>query len=380
MRELKILAVVVFFSLLTYYLVEPYAHHQMHKQVDLKGDEIHNESHNFIYDGTSEAEAIATKLSNLAYEPTKVKNEIEEYKDLLDNAKGKAKEKLKKSIISAQKRLEAIPEDIKIAKALESKKKIFWEEVVLTSKIDGNIASGETLFSNCTVCHNGANINMGGVIPPSLEHAGAIYDKNYLIALIKDPAMASNVDHKYADTSLHPMGSIKYTVSDKQAIADVVAYILDKKAGEVTPKEAFDEACVRCHAMRYAKITQLGDTPKFKHEKDALAYKIKVIDEQDSVAKYMGKLPPDLSIMIRARGEHFMETFIENPQSQLPGTSMPRVGLSHEGYEKVKEYLEEIGDPSKHKREAVGPWVIGFFILFTILAYLWKQYQWRELH
>jgi len=27
-----------------------------------------------------------------------------------------------------------------------------------------------------------------------------------------------------------------------------------------------------------------------------------------------------------------------------------------------------------------GPWVIGFFILFTILAYLWKESQWRDLH
>jgi ubiquinol-cytochrome c reductase cytochrome c1 subunit len=38
MRELKILAVVVFFSLLTYYLVEPYAHHQMHMKVDANGE------------------------------------------------------------------------------------------------------------------------------------------------------------------------------------------------------------------------------------------------------------------------------------------------------------------------------------------------------
>jgi ubiquinol-cytochrome c reductase cytochrome c1 subunit len=169
-------------------------------------------------------------------------------------------------------------------------------------------------------------------------------------------------------------------MSDNQQIADVVAYILAHKAGEVTPKEAYMEACVRCHAVRYGKLTQLGDTPAFKFEKDALAHKIKVIDEQDAVKAYMGKLPPDLSMIIRARSEHFMETFIENPQSQLPGTSMPRVGLNHEGYEKVKAYLTEVGDPSKEKREALGPIVIGFFILFSLLALLWKKSQWRDLH
>jgi ubiquinol-cytochrome c reductase cytochrome c1 subunit len=222
--------------------------------------------------------------------------------------------------------------------------------------------------------------NMGGVIPPSLEHAGALYDKNYLIALLKDPAMASNVDHKYKDTMTHPMGSIKSMMADDQQIADVVAYLKAKKAGEVTTKEAFDEACGRCHAMRYAKTTQLGDTPKFKYKKDELAYKIKVIDEQDAVKKYMGKLPPDLSIIIRARSEHFLETFVENPQSGLPGTSMPRVGLTHEGYEKVKTYLEEVGDPSKPKREELGPKVLLFFLVFTALAFLWKKSTWKGHH
>ena len=221
---------------------------------------------------------------------------------------------------------------------------------------------------------------MGGVIAPNLDHAGAIYDKNYLIALIKDPAMASNVDHKYADTSMHPMGSIKYTVSDNQQIADVVAYMQAHKAGEISPKETFKEACVRCHAMRYDKMTQLGETPKFKHEKDALAHKIKVLEEQDLVKAYMGNLPPDLSMIIRARGGHFMETFIANPQGQLKGTSMPRVGLNQEGYDKVEAYLTAIGDPSKPQREAIGPWVIGFFFIFSILAFLWKKHQWRDLH
>jgi ubiquinol-cytochrome c reductase cytochrome c1 subunit len=82
------------------------------------------------------------------------------------------------------------------------------------------------------------------------------------------------------------MGSIKYTVSDNQQIADVVAYMLEKKAGEVTPKEVFTEACVRCHAVRYSKTTQLGDTPKFKFKKDALAHEIKVIEEQDMVNSF----------------------------------------------------------------------------------------------
>ena len=328
MRELKIAAVVVAFSLLTYYLVEPYAHHEMHKKVDAQGVEIKIESHGFTYDGSDD-------------------------------------------VVEAERKGDA---------TLAQKKKAFWAEVADISKLKGDATAGEAGFALCLGCHTGTGTNMGGVVPPSLDHAGKIYDKNYLIALLKDPAMASNVDHKYADTMMHPMGSIKSMMSDNQQIADVVAYMLEKKAAEVTPKEAYTEACMRCHALRYANMTQLGETPAFKQEKEALAYQIKVLDEQDAIKAYMGKLPPDLSMIIRARGEHFMETFIENPQSQLAGTSMPRVGLNHEGYEKVKEYLTEVGDPSKKARENLGPWVIGFFVLFALLAFLWKKYQWRELH
>ncbi|HFD14630.1 MAG TPA: c-type cytochrome [Epsilonproteobacteria bacterium] len=358
MRELKIVAIVVFFSLLTYYLVEPYAHSQMHKHV---------ESHHFIYTGETDIEEYVNKIKN-------AKNKIEE------NTEQLKKEKDEKIIVSLKEEIVSLKESIPTLKKKEDEKKSFWSTIKTIATLEGNVTTGETGFSMCLGCHNGSGINMGGSIPPDLNHAGTLYNKNYLIALIKDPAMASNVDHKYDDTMMHPMASVKTMFIDDQSIADVVAYLMTKKAGETTPKEAYEDACGRCHAMRYVKLTQLGVTPKFKHEKDALAYKIKVIDEQDAVKAYMGKLPPDLSMMIRARSEHFMETFVENPQSQLPGTSMPRTGLSEEGYAKVKAYLEEVGDPSKPKREAVGPWILGFFFIFTILAFLWKKSMWKDLH
>jgi ubiquinol-cytochrome c reductase cytochrome c1 subunit len=320
-KELKILGVVAAFTLLLYWGVEPFAHSQMHKHV---------EGHGLVYDGKADIE-----------EASKDKKEA---------------------------------------------KKKFWADVKRISALKGDATAGEATFGMCAGCHMDGATNMGGVTPPSLDHAGAIYDKNYLIALIKDPAMASNVDHKYKDTSTHPMGGIKAMVSADQDIANVVAYIKAKKAGHVTPKEAYKEACGRCHANRYGKLTQLGEIPKTKsniktgQNLDRMKYDQKVATEQNALADYLGKLPPDLSIMFRARSEHFLHTFIENPQSQLTGTAMPRVGLSHEGMEKVMEYLEETGDPSKPARDALGPYVLIFFIIFTILAYLWKQYQWKELH
>ncbi len=320
-KELKILGIVAAFTLVLYWGVEPFAHSQMHKHV---------EGHGLVYDGTADIE-----------EASKDKKEV---------------------------------------------KKKFWADVKKIAALKGDAKAGEATYAMCAGCHMEGATNMGGVTPPSLEHAGAIYDKNFLIALIKDPAMATNVDHKYKDTATHPMGGVMSMVSSDQDIANVVAYLKEKKAGEVTPREAYKEACGRCHANRYAKLTQLGEIPKTKsniktgQDIEKMKYDQKVAEEQAALADYLGKLPPDLSIIYRARSEHFLDTFIENPQSQLPGTAMPRTGLNHEGMEKVMAFLEETGDPSAPARAALGPWVLLFFVIFTILAYLWKQSHWRDLH
>ncbi len=310
-KELKILAVVIFFTLLTYWGVEPFAHGEMHKHVEGKG---------FAY------------------------------ADLKSSGK------------------------------------------------TGDATKGKELVMGagaCTGCHGIKAADVAapmdastaaasyGVNPPDLSTAGALYDEKFLAALIKNPAHALNVEHKFEPDSgrTHPMASFFGGGGDMdQEIADMVAYLKSIAPKEVSNKKAFEDACGRCHAMRYAKWTQLGETPKFKYEKDTLAYKVKVLEYQDSLKAYMGKLPPDLSIMIRARGHHFLETFVENPQSQLPGTSMPRVGLTPEGYEKVEAYLEEIGDPSKPARESLGWKVMLFFGVFSILAYLWKKSMWKDLH
>lgn len=323
MKELKIFGIVVIFTLVLYWGVEPFAHSQMHK---------YSEYLHLNYDGSA---------------------------------------------------------DIKECPAAKKEmKKAFWADVEKIAALKGDVKAGEATYAMCASCHMGAaSVNMGGVTPPSLEHAGTIYDKKFLIALIKDPAIATNVDHKYPNgTMAHPMGSITTMVNKPQDIANVVAYLKAKKAGEVTPKEAFTEACGRCHANRYGHLTQLGEIPKTKsniktgQDIDAMKYKEKVATEQASLAEYLGTLPPDLSIMIRARSEHFLHTFIENPQSQLAGTAMPRTGLNKEGMEKVFAYLEKTGDPSKPLREETGPKVLLFFLIFAILAFLWKKSMWKGHH
>ncbi|WP_373071257.1 c-type cytochrome [Sulfurimonas sp.] len=312
MKELKILAVVVFFTLLTYFLVEPYAHSQMHKHVESEG---------FAY------------------------------KDLPELTK------------------------------------------------TGDAAKGQELImsAGCAGCHSIDAANMPapmdgvmaaqsyGVNPPDLSNAGAIYEAKFLADLIKNPAHALKVEHKYTPESgkMHPMVPFYGMGGDlDQEVADIVAYLrsIAVKPEEVTPAMAFENACGRCHSVGYENWTQLGTKPKFKHKKDSLAYDIKVMEYQDSLKAYMGKLPPDLSMYYRSRSEHFLSTFIENPQSQLAGTAMPRVGVTAESAEKVIEYLADSADTKRHERHQIGLYVMAFMFIFAIFAVLWKKQVWRDLH
>ena len=312
-KEPLILVVVIVFTLLTYYLVEPFAHSQMHKHIESEG---------FAY----------------ADLPT------------------------------------------------------------LTKK--GDAARGADLVMGagaCIGCHSIKVAGMPapmdavsaaaayGVNPPDLSNVGVVYDSKFLNDLIKNPAHALMVEHAFDMNKgqMHPMVPFYGAGGDiDQETADMVAYLqsIAVKAEELTPAMAFETACGRCHAVRYEKWTQIGETPRFKFEKDALAEKIKVLEYQDSLTKYMGKLPPDLSMYIRSRGEHYISTFVENPQNYLAGTAMPRVGVTAHSAEKVIEYLEDSGDTKRHERESLGMYVMLYMLIFVIFAILWKKQVWRDLH
>ena len=312
MKELKILAVVVFFTLVTYWLVEPFAHGQMHKHVDSK---------HFEY-----ADLPALKKDGDATRGA----------DLVMNAGCAGCHSI--------------------------------EAAGMPAPMDANMAAASY-----------------GVNPPDLSNAGAIYDAKFLADLIKNPAHALNVEHKFDEAAgkMHPMVPFYGMGGDiDQEIADMVSYLqsIAVKVEDVTPAMAFENACGRCHQVRYENWTQIGTKPTFKNKVDGMKFDINVVEYQDSLKKYMGKLPPDLSMYFRSRNEHYLSTFMEDPQSQLAGTAMPRVGVTAHSAEKVIEYLENSADTKHEERSEVGVNVMIFSLIFAIFALLWKKQVWRDLH
>lgn len=244
------------------------------------------------------------------------------------------------------------------------------------SNLKGNVANGEVLVtSNCTACHsikskgfpqvmdNVSSAGAYGVVPPDLSTAGYLYQKDFLISFIKDPAKATKVSHKFQDGRVHPMPG--YGWMQPQEIADMVAYLKSIKPKEMSNKEVYSDACQRCHAIKYADMLK-GTMASFTPDAD--------------IKKYMGKLPPDLSQMIRSRGHNYLETFINDPQKHLEGTAMPRVGLTKEAQEQVVTYLEEVGDSKKAERNSLGYKFLIYLVIFAIFAWLWKVSIWRKIH
>jgi ubiquinol-cytochrome c reductase cytochrome c1 subunit len=281
MKEIKILLVVVFFTLLTYWGVEPFAHSQMHPHV-----------------------------SDADYTFSDIKEDVGQ----------------------------------------------------------GNAANGKELVAqNCTACHaiesqgiaapmdDATSAMSYGVVPPDLSTAGLLYSDKYLAAFIKNPAKASKVEHKFEGDKTHPMPSYDWMPAEQ--IADMVAYFNSIAPSSVTNKQAFEDACGRCHDMKYAGLKANSD-----------------------VTSYMGKTPPDLSMYIRSRSYDHLHKFINDPQKLLKGTAMPRVGLTQEAEKQVVTYLEEVGDSKKAERESLGISFLIYSVIFAIFAYLWKVQIWRKVH
>ena len=342
MRELKILAVVIVLTLITYWGVEPFAHSQMHPHVSPA---------NFNF-------AAADKES--------AKEGIEKAEKALAEAE---KAGVEKAIHSAKTDLEA-------KKTFEKEINDFWASNEESIKATGDVANGETLVTtNCTACHSIEskgfpqimdNASAGaayGVTPPDLGTAGKLYTKEYLVAFVKNPALASKTSHKFVDGKVHPMPG--YDWMPAQDVADIVAYLQSIAPKEMTNKEVFHDACQRCHDIKYADMK--GKT-------------MSSFTAHSDIKAYMGKLPPDLSQYIRSRGHEYLDTFINDPQKQLEGTSMPRVGLTEESQKQVISYLEEVGDSKKVQREELGPKFLIYLVVFAIFAFLWKASKWRDVH
>jgi ubiquinol-cytochrome c reductase cytochrome c1 subunit len=203
----------------------------------------------------------------------------------------------------------------------------------------------------------------------------------------------------------------------------------------------FTSYCLGCHSLKYERWSRLGADLKIPAEvleKDLLPPGAKATDYIQThmpaadAETWFGKAPPDLSLMVRARGKdyiyQFLATFYVDPTRQtgvnnlrLPTTAMPDVLSELEGLKaavfrteahpggaagsepafdhfeplapgrmSLAEYdgfvrdtvnfLDYVSEPTQLERRQLGVWVVLFLLLFTWLAWLVKREYWKDVH
>jgi cytochrome c1 len=166
--------------------------------------------------------------------------------------------------------------------------------------------------------------------------------------------------------------------------------------------------CLGCHNLRfvrYGDLTQLGFNPqsleRLRQGKDA-GEALKTELTPDMLRDSFGLVPPDLSLMARARdgGPRYiyglLTGFYQKPDGSVdnrvfPGVKMPDVlGISGvqdpvqraalEGQARdVAAFLAWSADPHAGERRRLGGYVLAYLGLLTVMLYLSKRRIWQRL-
>jgi ubiquinol-cytochrome c reductase cytochrome c1 subunit len=201
----------------------------------------------------------------------------------------------------------------------------------------------------------------------------------------------------------------------------------------------FVNYCLSCHSAKYQRYNRMAkdlgltedeviNNLMFTTDKIGDTMNISMITEQGKA--WFGNPPPDLSVLIRARGVDYIYTYLrsfyldENRPFGVNNTVFPDVAMPHvlwelqgtqkavyktekdangnehevfEGFEPVtpgtlsaEEYdqvardltafLSYVGEPIQMQRKAMGKWVLLFIAVFFVLAYLLKKEYWKDIH
>lgn len=196
----------------------------------------------------------------------------------------------------------------------------------------------------------------------------------------------------------------------------------------------FMNYCSGCHSAKYVRFNSMADDLEltedhlinnlmFNAEKTFETIETSML--ADDAERWLGRAPPDLSLMARARTTdytfNFLKGFYLDPGSPsgvdnriLPGTAMPHVLWELQGFQTgvfieddhgmtvfghfeplttgsmsaeefdsfvrdTVNFLEYISEPMRSTRRFLGFWVLGFLAIFWVFASLLKKQIWKDV-
>ncbi len=203
------------------------------------------------------------------------------------------------------------------------------------------------------------------------------------------------------------LSSFSVTAWANEAKLEKVEVETDVKSVE-RGAETMMGACHSCHSMKYIHYRDLVtfgmDKQKvemWRGDQPLDAGVMAQMAENDAMAAF-GKVPPDLSLMVKARdgGANYLYSYLLGyyltpegvPGNHIyPATKMPDVlnvsGLT-EGAQRsevqaqardIVSFLSWVSDPHEAERIRLGYYVITYLTILTFLLYLIKGQVWSRL-
>lgn len=201
----------------------------------------------------------------------------------------------------------------------------------------------------------------------------------------------------------------------------------------------FVNYCLSCHSANYQRYNRMGADLGLTDEQvkqnlmfasDKIGDTMGVSIDAADAKTWFGVLPPDLSVIARARGADWLYTYLrtfyvdEAKPTGVNNAVFPDVGMPHvlwelqgiqkanfktvtdhdgneshviDGYEivtpgtmSVSEYnaaardltnfLVYIGEPAQLVRTKIGWWVLLFLTFLFVVAYAMKKEYWKDIH
>ena len=160
------------------------------------------------------------------------------------------------------------------------------------------------------------------------------------------------------------------------AAAELPKIDLDfSKAAIKGGEEVFKSTCQTCHSLKY------------------LGYKARMSEEAAQSA--FGRVPPDLSLMAKARGRGskgagyiytLLVGFNETPEknSVFPNIAMPppfsrEDPMLAQKAKDVSAFLYHAAEPSENERMGLGRYVLGYMVLLATLLYFLNRKTWKGM-
>jgi len=207
---------------------------------------------------------------------------------------------------------------------------------------------------------------------------------------------------------------------------DKVDLNLNDKASLQRGAHTFMNYCLSCHGaslMRYNRMAKdLGLTDEQVIENlmfttDKIGETMQIAMRPEDAKRWFGVVPPDLSVIARARGTDWLYTSLRtfySDETRPMGTNnlafkdvgMPHVLWEQQGYQKIDDaghlsvvkegaltprqydmmsrdlvnFLAYISEPSKLQRLALGKWVLLYLAIFFVIALALKKAYWKDVH